>query len=216
MRHLSNDELLALAEGAGEGASHLESCAACRGHVHELREVLVSVREEEMPEPSPLFWTHFSERVKRAVAVEPEPASSWPSRVGLLRPIAAVAALAAVALMLFVIRTGMPSGSDQDTSRSPMAADSRGVGPGERSAPDPTADTAMSEPAGSDVGDVLNGEASWMVVADLAGDLDLDSAGEAGLIIRPGSAERAAGQLSEEERRLVVEFLREELLRPKL
>ena len=46
-----------------------------------------------MPEPSPLFWPHFSERVRTAIDSEALPESTWPSwlRWQVLLPLGAVA-----------------------------------------------------------------------------------------------------------------------------
>lgn len=99
--HLSTDEVLAAAEGAVplSAAAHLDQCATCTSAVDELRAVLVAVRSDELPEPSPMVLEQLSERVSRATAAEPMPARGlWAAR----RPVLAFASLAAAVLLLLV------------------------------------------------------------------------------------------------------------------
>ena len=72
MRHLHSDELIDLAEGTRleSSAPHLQSCEACRGQLTELRAMMSAAAQAEVPEPSPLFWEHFSARVRDAVAAD--------------------------------------------------------------------------------------------------------------------------------------------------
>src|SRR5438045_2196212 len=80
MRHLSADTLVDLAEGSRlESAEpHLRECDECRRQVTKLRGVLMAVGQVSVPEPSPLFWDHFTERVRRAVTQEALPRrTSW-------------------------------------------------------------------------------------------------------------------------------------------
>ena len=81
---------------------HLETCAECRADLDRLRAVVTDVQFAEMPEPSPLFWEHFSERVRQATASAPTPSpSSWWSTAW--RPVAGFAAgLAAVVLAVML------------------------------------------------------------------------------------------------------------------
>jgi len=62
--------------------------------------------ERDVPEPSPLFWDHFSERVRQAIGDETVPVSSWWSG----RWVALLAAGAAVAVMAVVLSTRIPDG----------------------------------------------------------------------------------------------------------
>ena len=68
MTHLSRDELLALAESDGPiapGHSRRRVCGVpARGRVAPAA-ALGDARSVEVPEPSPLFWEHFSARVPR-------------------------------------------------------------------------------------------------------------------------------------------------------
>src|SRR5689334_13377184 len=40
-------------------------------------EIVGLLREVDVPEPSPLFWDHLSQRVRTAVASEPVPQPRW-------------------------------------------------------------------------------------------------------------------------------------------
>ncbi len=67
MRHLTPEEFVDLAEGARAEASapHLQACDACRRQLAELRATMSAAADIDAPEPSPLFWDHFSARVAR-------------------------------------------------------------------------------------------------------------------------------------------------------
>ena len=70
MRHLHPDELIDLAEGTRpeSSAPHLRSCEACRRQLADARATIAAASDVEVPEPSPLFWDHFSVRVREAIA----------------------------------------------------------------------------------------------------------------------------------------------------
>src|SRR5258707_1769981 len=70
--HLSADELVDLAEGARpeSSAPHLAACGPCRARLNDLRAMMSAVADVDVPEPSPLFWDHFSQRVHDAAASE--------------------------------------------------------------------------------------------------------------------------------------------------
>jgi hypothetical protein len=54
-------------------------------------------------------------------------------------------------------------------------------------------------------------ESDWLVFADMVGELDLESAEEAGIATRPGTADAAVWQLSLGEQEELLRLLREEL-----
>src|SRR5438132_12929430 len=70
--HLTPDDLVDLADGTRpeSSAPHLASCATCRAQLNEMRAMMSAVADVDVPEPSPLFWNHFSQRVHEAVAAE--------------------------------------------------------------------------------------------------------------------------------------------------
>ncbi len=65
MTHLTSDELIDAVEGmlAAERQRHLATCEQCRHEIAGLSSVLNEAKQASAPEPSPLFWPHFSERV---------------------------------------------------------------------------------------------------------------------------------------------------------
>ena len=69
MRHLQSEELIDLAEGARPESSalHLQTCDECRSRLTDLRAAMAAAAHVNVPEPSPLFWDHFSARVRDAV-----------------------------------------------------------------------------------------------------------------------------------------------------
>jgi hypothetical protein len=74
-------------------------CAECRAELDGLLSMQQEAHADDVPEPSPLFWDHFSARVREATAHEKRAPQSW-WRTGW-QPIAALAvAAAAVVLML--------------------------------------------------------------------------------------------------------------------
>ena len=93
--HLKPEELVDIAEGTRdeeEFASHLAACDGCRRHLSDLRLTIASIGDAPVPEPSPLYWNHFQQRVAAAIVSETAPRRSpwfwWPAAAGL-----AVAAL---------------------------------------------------------------------------------------------------------------------------
>ena len=169
MRHLTSDQLVDLAEGVRTEPSmpHLQSCEACRVKLAELRATLSAAAEVDVPEPSPLFWDHFSARVHEAVEAERASAGvawfrhwlSWPG-VPLWAGSLAVVVLAVVV---------MTRGSVSET-------------PAPRGSVDVVAESPPEVP-------VLADDASLSLVADLVTGLDWDAAVEAGLTTDLGIAD---------------------------
>jgi hypothetical protein len=98
--HLSQDECFDAADGTLDAArlAHVTSCEACRVAVDDARAFVAGVAEVDVPEPSPLFWDHFSARVREATALETMPARS-PWWAGMVRPVFAIGATAAMAVL---------------------------------------------------------------------------------------------------------------------
>lgn len=135
MTHLTSDELIDAMEAdadhgnaagvlAPERQAHLAACEECRRQLDDLAGVLNDAKQVSVPEPSPLFWTHFSERVRTAVDADAAPGGSWPAwlRWQALLPLGAVAMII-LALMMSVPKQD-PSVPDTDTaSVEPITAD---------------------------------------------------------------------------------------------
>src|SRR5438105_8300401 len=105
MRHLQSQELIDLAEGARPESSavHLQACDECRRRLTDLRAAMSAAATVDVPEPSPLFWDHFSARVHRAIEAEresPAPQFGW---AWLRRPLVWAPGLAALLLAVAVI-----------------------------------------------------------------------------------------------------------------
>lgn len=190
MAHLAPETFVDLVDGTRADASepHLATCAECRLQLAELRALTVEVSTVDVPEPSPLFWNHLSARVRDAVEAEPRGVAAWFH--GWNWRTATVAGAAAVVLLAaaLVVRDIGPA--------SPRAGDA--------APPTVVETTVASEPLADDE--------PFGLVADLAGDLDWESAVEATLPAR-GGIERAVADLTEPERaelqRLLTDALEE-------
>jgi hypothetical protein len=154
-------------------------------------EILAALREVDVPEPSPLFWDHLSQRVREGVATEPAPALRWTSRVNLAWSAGVVGALAVVLLAVAVT-----------TRQSPPTVNS--------AAPAVSSEVASA----GNMLPPLEDDPAWAVMAELASQMDWDEAGAAGLVAAPGAAESALGQLSNDEQQTVIELLRQEMKSP--
>ena len=106
MNHLTSDELIDAAEGTLDAARqpHLDTCEACRQQVADLAAVLGEALAVAVPEPSPLFWSHLSQRVRTAIDAEPQTAGGW--RQWLRWPV--LAPIAALVLLVVVLGVALP------------------------------------------------------------------------------------------------------------
>lgn len=95
MSHLTPDELVDAVDGRLTPARqpHLAECEECQRELAGLSSVLNDARQSSIPEPSPLFWQHFSERVRTAIDRDTDSGSNWASwlRWQVLAPLGAVA-----------------------------------------------------------------------------------------------------------------------------
>ena len=183
--HLTPEELLDLAEGSRplSSAPHLPACEACRQQLDELRDVMATL-DADVPEPSPLFWEHFSARVREAVAAEAAPARSW---FGVGRWSWTLAAAMSAAVVVIAVAL---------TVRTPPAVTH--VPP------------AVAGVPGGDVGSApAADDASFSLLGDLAGSLDWDGAAEAGISMEVGTADSAVRELNEGERAELQRLLHE-------
>jgi hypothetical protein len=192
MRHLTSEQLIDLAEGgsAMSSAPHLQSCETCRNRLAELRATLSVAASVDVPEPSPLFWDHFSARVHDAVEAERAAGTSALGRWSWLRisPLWP-GALAAIVLAIVIVTSGGRPGQ-------PVSA------PGEAtaSALGPLGDTLS-----------MDDDPSLSLMADLTADLDWDAASAAGLTTHVGVDNDAVTDLTDGERRALNQLLKGEL-----
>jgi hypothetical protein len=193
MTHLTPDELIDALEGVGASThrslgegGHLADCDECRRLLADLQGVLSEAERVSVPEPSPVFWPHFSQRVSAAIENEATPANAWPAwlRWQVLLPLGAVATIV-LALLISVPKNTAPG-------------------------------NALVAPAAPIAPVALDGvpSDSWNTVADLVGELDLETASAAG-VIEPGLAERAVLELTAAEQQELTRLLKEELTRAK-
>jgi hypothetical protein len=217
MTHLSDLDLLAIAEGnddnGGNGGNdgsdavhaHLDACGRCREKLASLRDALNLAAAVVVPEPSPLFWDHFSARVRSSLQ-DVEPGSqlgtdfgsgtgwrTWlfgsPFKIATATAIALLAVIAGLTLRMIA--------PDSPTERADTILGTAGPAPVESS-------TSL-------IGDP--NDDAWALVRDAADDVTWDDAVASGWMVPTGSADEAAMTLTTEERGALVELLREETKR---
>jgi hypothetical protein len=106
-KHLRSQEFVDALGGAlsADRLAHLETCESCKAELSGVASLVTDVRAAEtVPDPSPLFWNHLSERVRQATAAESIPASApwWQTS---WRPLVALAACVLVAALVVIWRT---------------------------------------------------------------------------------------------------------------
>jgi len=198
MMHLTPDDLVDLADGTRpeSSAPHLASCATCRAQLNGMRAMMSAVADVDVPEPSPLFWDHFSQRVHHAVETDP------PSRLrrfgaagyGWFGARAFQASVLVVASLVIIV----------------LAA-TRTKGPSVVYAPS-VADAGPRDVWTDGVAPDTDTDASLILVASLTVGMDLESASEAGLA-HDDTAEHAVTHMSDSELRELQKLLKEEMAR---
>jgi hypothetical protein len=201
MRHLTTEQLIDLAEGVRpeSSAPHLRSCETCRDKLLELRTTLFAAGSVNVPQPSPLFWDHFSARVHDAVEAEGATGTSAIGRWSWLSvsPIRVGTFAVVVLALVIAIRGGRPGVPvPQPAGATAAVGESSGdVSPG------------GALPSGLMVAD----DPSLSLVADLAADMDWDTASEAGFTTHVGVDNDAVTDLTDSERRVLNQLLKGEL-----
>jgi hypothetical protein len=123
MTHLTPDELIDAMEGslvAGR-QTHLATCEECRRHLDDLTGALSDAKRAGVPEPSPLFWQHFSQRVRIAIDQEPPVSALWPEwlRWQVLLPLG-VTAMLILGLMMTLPIDNAPPATEHMTDTTPL------------------------------------------------------------------------------------------------
>jgi hypothetical protein len=187
-RHLRDTEFVDLAEGtlAASRAAHVETCAACRARADEVAAALREALAVQMPEPSPLFWGHFSARVHEQVAHETPERAGWWMQAGVRSLMPLLAALALVlgvffGAMLPRIARNAPAVGDLASSHATPDAAPAAV------------DVDLYAPV-----DAQNAEV-WSVLTAAASDMGLEDAHAAGMATRPGAVDHEVTHLSQAE-----------------
>ena len=205
MTHLNDAELIdALDDGAGPAGRHAAQCDACGAKLAAMREAIAAVDAVGVPEPSPLFWDHFSARVHAAIDDHGITPSWW--RSWLASPAAWTVAAATMVIALI--------GGIWQWSAPPAAV--RGADTVARTAP--ATSSPASEAAPIDLSDdlgAIEADEAWAVVRTVADGVEWDDeAVTAGVFGRPGWAERAAQSLTPEEREQLLKLLQAETAAP--
>src|SRR5258706_4751839 len=84
-------------------------------------EIIAALREVEVPEPSPMFWDHLSQRVHDAVAAEPVPSPGWTSRLNFAWAGGIVAAMVVAALAVTLSVRYQPAAGPAALTVPPVA-----------------------------------------------------------------------------------------------
>ncbi len=146
-RHLSPEESIAALERTLEPAraAHLDTCDRCRADIAGLRQTLTDLEgAADHHEPSPLFWDHFSGRVRAAAQATPPQTRAWRR---LWQPAVGLAAAGLFTMWL--------AGRD-GTAPPPPAEQAGDVSPGNPAdtSPDPPWDAVVELAEGLSVDDV--------------------------------------------------------------
>ena len=185
-RHLTPEEFVdALDNTSPTSRAHLAECADCREELASLQATLGDARELEASEPSPLFWDHFSARVRQVTSNEPI-ASGWSWWRWVWKPaFAAMAVAGALAIGLYVRPAVKPAGS--------VAG----------SVP-PASELALAAVPG------LEDDGSWSLVTALAAELDWSELSQAA---EPAEAtvDAMIDELTSEQREALARLLQKEM-----
>jgi hypothetical protein len=192
MTHLTDDQAAAIALGEADAAheAHAAGCATCAARVRACADTLHDVAALDVPEPPPLFWSQFANRVTQAI-------DETNAKAGDYRPGAPAAAQApghawmgiAAALILAVAALLVSS----------------------RSNPPSVQDLVLPPATDASVANLEGEDEAWAVVQSVTSDLRYEDARDAGIAPRPGAVERAAEELSDEERAELVRLLHAEI-----
>jgi len=189
--HLTPEELIDVAEGgpAGTADPHLQTCEVCRHQIVTLRATMSAAADLEVPEPSPLFWDHLSQRVRDAVAAEESPRTTFPAWGRALSgswrawAIAGVAAAVMISIYMTAPRTLAPAFGARRIALSQAPLEPFG---------------AVDDP-------------SLTLFADLTEQMGAEAITETGWSSQVGAADEVVASLSDDERLELQRLLKEEL-----
>ena len=199
MKHFSPSEFVDFAEGAlaPARAAHADGCDECRAQSAVVRDALRTTAAAQVPEPSPLFWEHFSARVRDGIAAQPaHTVSSWLGGWQSLRAAAAIAIVAAVVSAAWLAR-------DVPTPNTPVTVTQQQ--PATVLVPAQNADIDASvDPGNAEV---------WAVLTAAASDMAIDEARAAGMKPNAAAVDRAVQELTTAELNELGRLLQSELKR---
>lgn len=206
MTHLTEPELVDLLDGvlASSRQAHLDACESCRSRAARLREALAETADAEIPEPSPLFWEHFSARVHEGVR---EAEMGQPSRWFSWAPAGALKWAMPGAFLAILVVAGVWSGMWRGSAPVPATVASLGT------------DATVAD-VGSD-GDqeafdleTPGADEAWALVRTVADDVSWDDAAAERFGVRSGSVEHAMARLTGDERSELLRLLAAETKQP--
>lgn len=191
MTHLDDITLIDLIDGRGTPPQieHAQRCDRCRVQLTALEAALSLAKNDAVPEPSPLFWEHFTRRVNERIDA---PASTWGRWVRGPR----LAAVMSAAALVVAVAIGM---------RGPTVSTPDGIHV-------VTAPPAAAPPV-DEAQDDIEADGAWAVVRTAAEDLAYDDAQAEGIAARPGSAEHAVMQMTADERAELARLIADEMKR---
>ena len=200
MNHLSESEFVDLIDQSLPPARvrHVEGCVECRRQAEALRNALMHAADAAVPDPSPLFWSHFSARVREAIDSSPPASSSfgWLHQNGFRWGIAGTVL---VLVLIASVWRATTTRTVRDDARQMAATEAAAVPDGAAAGLD------------GDVGDDVEADQAWALVRTVADDVSWEDVTAEGLGVRPGQAERAAMELTVEERSELVRLLNAEM-----
>jgi hypothetical protein len=206
MTHLTDVELVDLVDGtlAPVRARHLDDCETCRASASAIRETLARAADAEIPEPSPLFWDHFSARVQEGVRAESVAPSGW---FGWAQSATVKWALSGALLTLLLVAVVWRASAPRpaSTASGPVATAS-GTGPADPDQFDPDLDEAWA------LVRTVADDVAWDTPA--SDEIAWDEVATEGFGVRPGAVEHAMVALTGDERSELLRLLQAETKQP--
>jgi len=127
MTHLTPDQFVDAVEDRDrldrQAAAHLGQCEACRQELTSLTESWHETAAVTLSEPSPLFWDHFSRRVREATDLQAMPPASTFGRFwqDAWRPVLTLAVTCSAVALMLVLRPAAPVDPARGTTGSTVA-----------------------------------------------------------------------------------------------
>jgi hypothetical protein len=185
-KHLSPEEFVdALDAASPASAKHLAECAECREGLASLQATLAEARGIHADEPSPLFWDHFSARVKVATADE-SVGTRWSWGRFAWKPAVALMATAGALAIGFYMRPAVDPAASLAGAVQPASALALAAVP------------------------TFEDDGSWSLVTALASELDWNELSQAAAPSE-GAADAMIEELTSDQREALARLLQKEI-----